>query len=367
MTASSAVSVVPSGVRIELQGRLTAYSAAPVWRSALDALAGNPRAHVVIDASHLEYADDVGIALLFDLIRRDRPAGAKVEIRNLSPNLTELIQAYHPKDFTAPCVTRPAPGILEQVGRATEQHFRYSKRMRRFIVACTAGLASILAGRKRLNWLEVVDVANEAGANGVPIVALVGFLMGLIIAAESALELQKFGAVIYVVGGVGFGLLREISPLMTAIVFAGRTGAAFAAQLGTQKINEEVNAITTFGINPITFLVLPRIIAAALVMPLLAALAGILGLFGAAIVMLRYDISFLQFYNEMVYELTAWDFMLGLIKGAVFGITIAVVACERGLTTGGGATSVGQSTTSAVVTSIVLMIFIDGIFAIFTS
>jgi phospholipid/cholesterol/gamma-HCH transport system permease protein len=229
-----------------------------------------------------------------------------------------------------------------------------------------AASSSILARRNRLNWREVLDVATEAGANGVPIVALVGFLMGLIIAAESALELQKFGAVIYVVGGVGFGLLREIGPLMTAIVFAGRTGAAFAAQLGTQKINEEVNAITTFGINPITFMVIPRIIAAVLVMPLLTALADVLGLFGAAVVMLRYDISFLQFYNEAVYELTSWDFALGLIKAAIFGLTIAAVGCERGLATGGGATSVGLSTTSAVVTSIVLMIFIDGILAVFT-
>jgi phospholipid/cholesterol/gamma-HCH transport system permease protein len=188
----------------------------------------------------------------------------------------------------------------------------------------------------------------------------------VIIAFQSGLVAKEFGAVIFVVNGVGFALLRELGPLLTAIVFAGRTGAAFAAQIGTQKVNEEVNAITTFGLSPVQFLVLPRLIAAVLVVPLLTVLADLVGLFGAALVMLRFDIGFLQFYHQLLHAVTAWDFALGIVKAAVFGLTIAAVGCQRGLATGAGATSVGLSTTSAVVTSIVLIIVIDGIFAIFT-
>ena len=213
----------------------------------------------------------------------------------------------------------------------------------------------------------MLDVATEAGANAVPIVLLVGFLMGVIIAFEIGLVARQFGAVIFVVNGVGVAMLRELGALMTAIVFAGRTGAAFAAQIGTQKVNEEVNAITTFGLDPIHFLVLPRLIAAMLVMPLLAVLADIVGLFGGALVMATFDIGFLQFYNQLLGAVTAGDFVLGIVKAAVFGLTIAAVGCQRGLATGAGAISVGLSATSTVVTSIVLIVVIDGIFAVLTS
>ena len=162
-------------------------------------------------------------------------------------------------------------------------------------------------------------------------------------------------------------MLRELGPLMTAIVFAGRTGAAFAAQIGTQKVNEEVNAISTFGLDPIHFLVLPRLIAAAVVVPLLSVFADVVGLFGGALVMSTFNVGFLQFYSQLLGAVTASDFMVGIVKAAVFGLVIAAIGCERGLSTGAGATSVGLSATSAVVTSIVMIVVIDGIFTVLTS
>jgi phospholipid/cholesterol/gamma-HCH transport system permease protein len=366
MTASTAEPVVAGRVRIELKGRITAYTAAPIWRSALDTLARNPDRPIIIDASHLEFADDVGIALLFDLIRRDRPPTAEVEILDLAPNLAVLVHAYDPKDFAAPARGRSPPGIFEHVGRVTVQQIAYARQVADFVGECWVELRQAIKGRGRINWSDVFDIATEAGANGVPVVLLIGFLMGVIIAFQSGLVAKQFGAVIFVVNGVGFALLRELGPLMTAIVFAGRTGAAFAAQIGTQKVNEEVNAITTFGLSPIRFLVLPRLIAALLVVPLLSVLADVVGLVGAALVMLKFDIGFVQFYNQLLWAVTAWDFVLGVVKAAVFGLTIAAVGCQRGLTTGAGATSVGLSTTSAVVTSIALIIVIDGIFSVFT-
>jgi phospholipid/cholesterol/gamma-HCH transport system permease protein len=366
MTASTGEPVTSEGVRIELKGRITAYTAAPIWRSALETLARNPDRPIIVDASHVEYADNVGMALLLDLTRRDRPATAKVEIRDLAPNLAVLVHAFDPKDFGAPARGRPHPSVFEEVGQATVQQVASWTQVADFVGECWLELRRAFTRRSRINRGEVLDIATEAGANGVPVVLLIGFLMGVIIAFQSGLVAKGFGAVIFVVNGVGFALLRELGPLMTAIVFAGRTGAAFAAQIGTQKVNEEVNAITTFGLSPIQFLVLPRLIAAILVVPLLTVLADLVGLFGAALVMLTFDIGFLQFYNQLLQALTAWDFLLGIVKAAVFGLTIAAVGCQRGLRTGAGATSVGLSTTSAVVTSIVLIIVIDGIFAVFT-
>jgi phospholipid/cholesterol/gamma-HCH transport system permease protein len=354
-------------VSVVLEGRITAYTAAPIWQSAIDTLARNPNRPVVVDASRLEYVDDVGIALLFDLIRRDRPPDAKVEIRELAPNLAALVRDYDPKDFAAPARGRRTMGVLEHVGRATAQQIAYSKELAGFLGACGSALRQALTRRGVVNWGDVLDIATEAGANAVPIVLLIGFLMGVIIAFEIGLVAQQFGAVIFVVNGVGVAMLRELGALMTAIVFAGRTGAAFAAQIGTQKVNEEVNAITTFGLDPVHFLVLPRLVAAILMMPLLTVLADIVGIFGGALVMATFDIGFLQFYNQLLAAVTAEDFVLGIVKAAVFGLTIAAVGCQRGLATGAGATSVGLSATSAVVTSIVLIVVIDGIFTILTS
>ncbi len=172
---------------------------------------------------------------------------------------------------------------------------------------------------------------------------------------------------IFVVNGVGVAMLRELGALMTAIVLAGRTGAAFAAQLGTQKVNQELDAISTFGLSPIEFLVVPRLVAATLVVPLLTVLADIIGLVGGALVMTTFDVTFLQFWTQLIAAVKAADLILGIVKAAVFGLTIAAVGCYQGLRTGAGAASVGLSATSAVVTSIVFIVVIDGVFAVLTS
>jgi len=361
---------VPPGsdaATIVLEGRLTAYTAGPVWRRALDTLTKNPDRPVVVDASRLEHIDDVGIALLFDLARQERPASAKVGLRNLDPRFASLVAAYDPKDFTQPPKAQEKIGVIEQLGRATAAQIAYAQEMIEFLKACAAAASGTLRGRGKVRWGEVADVATEAGANAVPIVLLIGFLMGVIIAFEIGLVAQQFGAVIFVVNGVGVAMLRELGPLMTAIVFAGRTGAAFAAQIGTQKVNEEINAITTFGLSPVQFLVLPRLIAAMLMVPLLATLADVVGIVGGALVMAKFDVGVSQFYNQLLGSITVDDFMIGIVKSAVYGLAIGTIGCQKGLATGAGATSVGLSTTSAVVTSIVMIVVIDGVFTIFTS
>lgn len=354
-------------VTFSLEGRITAYTAAPVWSEALATLTDNPERPVVFDASRLEYIDDTGIALIFDLKRRERAAGTEVEIRGLAPNLAALIPDYDPKAFSQAVEKTQPLGIVEQIGREAAKQIAYTKKILGFLGDCGAALVQSIGRRGVIRWGEVLNVATEAGANAVPIVMLIGFLMGVIIAFEIGLVAQQFGAVIFVVDGVGVAMLRELGALMTAIVFAGRTGAAFAAQIGTQKVNEEVNAIMTFGLDPVHFLVLPRLLAAALVVPLLTVLADVVGIFGGALVLVSFNIGFVQFYNQLLGAVGAEDFIVGIVKAAVFGLTIAAIGCERGLATGAGATSVGLSATSAVVTSIVWIVVLDGIFTVVLS
>ena len=316
----------------------------------------------MFDASGIEYVDNVGIALLFDLVRHERPPGANVELRALAPNLAALLAAYDPRDFAVPVGRRRDVGTLEQVGRAVARELAYLGEVLEFLSHTLRVLLRARTWRGGLMWPDVLDVATEAGANAVPIVLLMGLLMGVIIAFEVGLVARQFGAVIFVVNGVGIAVLRELGALMTAIVLAGRTGAAFAAQIGTQKVNEELNAISTFGIDPIEFLVVPRILAAVLVVPLLTVMADVVGLFGGALVMNSFDVDFLEFSTRLFGVVTARDFVLGIVKAAVFGLTIAIVGCQRGFETGAGATSVGLSATRAVVSSIVLIVVIDGLF-----
>ncbi|WP_240905583.1 ABC transporter permease [Thiorhodococcus mannitoliphagus] len=365
MPAPDAMKADP--VILALEGRVTAYLVGPIWAEALETLSRYADRPIVIDASRLESIDDTGIALLFDLKSRPRSVGAEVEIRGLAPSLAALIPDYAPDDVAEPARKWPPLGIIERAGRAASLQLAAAARMLAFLGDCAAALLQAFHRRGVIRWGEVLSVAAEAGANAVPIVLLIGFLMGVIIAFEIGLVAQQFGAVIFVVDGVGVAVLRELGALMTAIVFAGRTGAAFAAQIGTQKVNEEVNAILTFGLDPVRFLVLPRLIAAVLVMPLLTVLADVVGIFGGALVLAGFNIGFVQFYNHLLGAVGIEDFLVGVVKAAVFGLTIAAIGCQRGLATGAGATSVGLSATSAVVTSIIWIVVLDGFFTVLIS
>jgi phospholipid/cholesterol/gamma-HCH transport system permease protein len=364
MTATPSQAPVADAATLSLEGRITAYTVGPVWRRALEILDRNADRPVVVDASRLEYIDDTGIALIYDLKRRQRPAGAEIEIRGLRPNLASLVPQYDRNELSQAIQKSPPLGIIAQIGQGASQQLAYLKGFLAFLGDCGAALLQAIRHRGLIRWGEVLTVATEAGANAVPIVLLIGFLMGVIIAFEIGLVARQFGAVIFVVDGVGVAMLRELGALMTAIVFAGRTGAAFAAQIGTQKVNEEVNAILTFGLEPVHFLVLPRLLAAMLVVPLLTVLADVVGIFGGALVLASFDIGFAEFYNHLLGAVGAADFLIGLLKATVFGLAIAAIGCERGLSTGAGATSVGLSATSAVVTSIVWIVVLDGLFTV---
>jgi phospholipid/cholesterol/gamma-HCH transport system permease protein len=208
-------------------------------------------------------------------------------------------------------------------------------------------------------------LVQQAGAEALGIVTLISFLIGLILAFVGAAQLEQFGAAIYVADLVGVAMVRDVGALMTAIVMAGRSGAAYAAELGSMKVTQEIDALTTMGISPLEFLVIPRILALALMMPLLTIYADFMGILGGAFVGISMlDLSFTTYIQQTAGALSLHDLVGGLFKAAVYGILVALAGCLRGMQSGTSSSAVGVATTSAVVTSIVLIISACGAFAV---
>ncbi len=225
-------------------------------------------------------------------------------------------------------------------------------------------LASLayLTGRARFRGLDLLICIQEAGVGALPIVTLIALLVGLILAFVGAVQLSMFGAQIYIADLVALGTVREMGTLMTAVIMSGRTGAAYAAQLGMMKVNSEIDALRTMGISPMEFLVMPRMLALTLMMPLLCLYADLMGILGGAAVSLSiFDISPIQYYNEIHKAVHLTDFAIGLFKGLVFAVLIATAGCMRGMRCGSSASAVGDATTQAVVDSIVYIVIADSI------
>jgi len=215
-----------------------------------------------------------------------------------------------------------------------------------------------------MRWPEVRRVLELAGANAVPIVSLVSILVGLIIAFESAQPLAQFGAQIYVANMIGLVMVRELGPLLAAILLAGRSGSAFAAEIGTMKVNEELNALETLGLDPIRFLVVQRITAGVLLTPLLTFYATFMGVLGGVLVTLGLGYPLSLVFHQLSSSVQLSDVVFGATKGVVFGAIVSAVGCLRGLQTQQGPSAVGISTTRAVVTSILLIIIADAVFSV---
>jgi len=224
---------------------------------------------------------------------------------------------------------------------------------------CIACL-KMFKGSARFRMSDLLLFIQQCGAQALPIVTLISLLVGLILAFVGAVQLQMFGAQIYVANLVGLAMAREMGAIMAGIIMAGRTGAAFAAQLGTMQVNEEIDAFKTMGIDPVEFLVLPRMLALVLMMPLLCIYADLMGIFGGALVSIgMLDISAVEYYNQTKASLNLTHFGVGVFKSAVFGILVAIAGCLRGMQCGRSSSAVGEAATSAVVTGIIFIIVSD--------
>ncbi|HYB98950.1 MAG TPA: ABC transporter permease [Candidatus Limnocylindrales bacterium] len=255
--------------------------------------------------------------------------------------------------------------FLGRLGKLATAAWAGNMEMVEFLGQITLAFGAWTRGRARFRYSDLFQFIQEAGVEALPIVSLISFLVGLILAFVGAVQLEQFGAEIYVANLVGISMVREMGALMTAIVMAGRTGAAYAAQLGSMKVNQEIDALTTMGISPLEFLVLPRVMALATMMPLLALYSNLVGILGGATVsILMLGMSGQTYYNQTTNAVTLPMLFGGVFKASVYGILVALSGCLRGMQSGKSSSAVGEATTRAVVTSIVAIISACGVFAV---
>jgi phospholipid/cholesterol/gamma-HCH transport system permease protein len=352
-------------LKLTITGRLDSTTTGKIWRRATTAVAGAKAKSVIVNASGIDYCDGAGIALMVHLRHLQSKAGGNLQIDGLRPEFAELLTDEGVDLPTEATSDRPRPqGLAEEIGEATVDVWRDIQILVSFVGELSVGLVGAAIHPRSVRWRDAVRVAEVAGVNALPIVALVSFLMGLIMAFQAAIPLRQFGAQLFIANLIGLSILRELGPLMTAIILAGRSGSAFAAELGTMKVREEIDALKTMGLDPVRFLIVTRVVAAVCMTPLLTIFADLIGLIGGAVVMLSLGFPLVTYFHQVQYAVTYGSLVGGLLKAFVFGILVAGIGCLRGLQTKTGATAVGESTTSAVVSGIILIAITDGIFSV---
>jgi phospholipid/cholesterol/gamma-HCH transport system permease protein len=255
--------------------------------------------------------------------------------------------------------------LFTMVGRRTLRGFRDFGASVQFLGELTQAFGAMLRGRARYRKSDLLAVIQECGPGALPIISLISLLVGMILAFLGSVQLKMFGAEVFIADAVAVGMVREMGALMTGIIMAGRTGAAFAARLGTMQVNEEVDALQTMGFSPMEFLVLPRALALILMMPLLSIYANVLGILGGAIVgILMLDLTPAQYYTQTIGALSLQSIVSGLIKSSVFGVLVAISGCLQGIRCGRSASAVGEATTAAVVNAIVYIVVADSLISI---
>ena len=317
-----------------------------------------PLRRVSFDTTELEGWDSALIAYLARAVVLCDKEGIEVDSSGLPDGAARLLKLA----FAVPAKQDTGrhddqAGILARIGNGVLAFLRGVPDMLRFIGEVTRSFGRLVSGRAQYRRSDLMLVIQDTGPGALPIVSIISFLVGLIVAYMGAVQLAQFGAQIYIANLVAIGMVREMAALMTGIIMAGRTGAAFAAQLGTMQVNEEIDAFRTMGIAPMDFLVLPRMLALIVMMPLLTLYAGIVGILaGLTVAVAVFDITVFEYYQQTLRALDLRQFAVGLSKGAVYGVLIAIAGCLRGMQCGRSAQAVGQATTSAVVTSIVFIV-----------
>lgn len=329
----------------------------------------DPDVRLVVDLAGLHSVDTAGAWLIYRTIRDAHAAGRPVEALNASEPVAAMLQQAAQNDHEAP--VEPAWGnafgrIVERVGRNTVSILRDGRSLVGFIGAVTEAAILSLLRPWRIRWPSLVHNIEQTTLNAVPIVSLISFLIGVVLAYQGAQQLVRFGAQIFVVDLIAISVLREIAILLTAIVVAGRSGSAFTAQIGSMQVNEEIDAMRTLGLDPLEVLVLPRLFALIIGLPLLAFIGDIMGLLGGGLMAwLTLDIPPRVFIDRLQGAADFWTVFTGLVKAPVFATVIAVVGCFEGMRVQRNAESVGQRTTVSVVKAIFLVIVLDAAFSVF--
>ena len=350
---------------LTLAGRLDSGALLEAWGKTVEPIRQSQPRQLKVDAGGLTYCDASGLGLFAELRRLVSVSGGQIEFVGLTPGLQRLLDMSLLEDPQARGLVPPSkPGLVMYVGRATWLLLQDIGQIIAFVGELSAGLVWAIVHPFRVRRREVLDIAEKAGANALPVVGLLGLLIGLILAFQTANPLARYGAQPLIPTLISIAAVREMSALITAILLAGRSGSAFAAEIGTMKVTEELSALKTMGLEPMQFLVVPRVLAALIVMPLLTVFNFTMSMIGGYIVMgsMGYSVSF--YVNAILSAVTLKDFLGGVFKSVVFAMIVAGVGCLRGTQTQSGPGAVGDSTTRAVVAGIVLTIVADAILGV---
>jgi len=321
------------------------------------------------DVTGIADMDTAGAWLLQRTIRRLESDGRTVTLQGQRPEHETLLNVIKPINIT---IEKPATSrkinLLEKTGLMTWPHLQQAIGMLAFLGETSIAILRSVAQPSRIRWKPILYNLENAGFRALPIVGLLAFLMGVVISYQGSGQLQRYGANIFIVDLVGLSMLRELAPLMTAIIVAGRSGSAFAAQIGTMKVTEEIDALRTIGISPMELLVLPKVLALVIALPLLSVYADMMGVLGGMVMAkTQLGVSYTDFIDRFGEAVKLSAFLVGIGKAPVFAAIIAMVGCFQGLQVGNGPDSVGKQTTVSVVQAIFLIIVADALFSVIFS
>jgi phospholipid/cholesterol/gamma-HCH transport system permease protein len=362
--AVTSVERTDESLRVTLRGRLDSATLPAAWTQVSEALAQRTCERLIVDLSEVSYCDGAGLALLAQFRKQMASGGGDVNFEGGSPELRRLLEMSTLADPLAGGLqpVRPA-GAVTRMGEATAAFARDLGDIIAFTGELAAALAWGCVHPWRIRGRDLLVIAQKAGANAVPVITLLGALVGAILAFQMAVPLQRFGAITLIPSILSIAIVRELGPLITAIILAGRSGSAFAAEIGTMRVTEELDALKTMALDPVAFLVVPKFLAMALMMPCLAIWANLMGVLGGCLFgVTGGGFTFGGYLIATRDALLVRDLTSGVVKSLVFGLIITAVGCQEGFSTGAGAEEVGRSTTSAVVVSILLVILVDLVF-----
>lgn len=338
----------------------------PALETVLTQLDGTDIKRIVFSTEALGRWDSLLMTELIRLVDYGTKQGIEVDTSTLPEGIQGLLSLVYavPERAGARRQETSIPW-LEVIGKGGIRIYKDSQALVFFIGETALSVFALTRGKARFRWVDLWQYIQDCGPSALPIVSLISLLVGLILAFVGAVQLALFGAQIYIADLVGLGMTREMGGLMAAIIMSGRTGAAYAAQLGTMQVNSEIDALKTMGFEPMKFLVLPRILALILVMPLLCLYADLMGIVGGALVTVSFfDVSLVEYLHRTANAIHLIDFSVGIGKCAVFGVLIALSGCMRGMQCGRSASAVGDAATSAVVTGIVFIVIADSLMTV---
>jgi phospholipid/cholesterol/gamma-HCH transport system permease protein len=355
------------GLILHLTGRMDSANAGAMLRDLTPLLHTRAPASLSVDLADVTYVDDFGVLVLIQLRHMMTSRSGAFSLLHVNDKVKEILSLLNFDDLTerVPLARKEIPNVFIRLGDATLRHVNDLRYLTSFTGSVFIALVYVLRHPRSLRSEDTVLAMQKTGVDALPIVGLISFLLGLIIAFMSSVQLRQFGADIYVASLVSLAMTRELGPIMTAIIVAGRSGSAFAAEIGTMRISEEIDALFTMGFDPTRFLAIPKVIASLVVVPLLTLFSDLFAILGGLVVgVFMLDLTANAYMAQTFATLTPFDVFLGVLKSAVFAFLISWIGCFRGFRVRGGAAGVGEATTSAVVSGIFLIIVTDSLFSV---